>query len=312
MKNVFIRIAITAAALTLAFCSRKTPPVYEATTDRLHQGSLYYSQSDCVNCHGPAWDGKGPDAARLGKLGIVPTDFTKVDPSKSPADYFKAITGPSLAFVSLAGKVQSEEGKKEVERLKTAHAYLTYTDAGRWAIANFLFSLNPEALDKDEAKREESLERGAKETSEAYASSRNWAYGYSLDSNPVPDISAMIQKTALSDVLPAALVSEERRRIVSEGGDGAELYANNCASCHGSFGEGRSTNRFGLTNENRDNRLRAALVSTIDLGRSTSIGSPDALKKGHAHPGQMLPSFENFTREDWQDISNFISKLAGK
>ncbi len=34
-------------------------PVYQKTTKRLHDGSLYYATSGCLDCHGTAWDGKG-------------------------------------------------------------------------------------------------------------------------------------------------------------------------------------------------------------------------------------------------------------
>ncbi len=309
-------LLITVLSVMMSACSGgKEPPVYTVTAERMYEGSLYYASSDCAKCHGVKWDGDGPDATRLKKIGLTPTNFTRANPDRSPADYFQAITGPAVFFQSHPA-AKSEEGGKELSRMAVSHAYLAYTDRARWAVANYLFSLNGPVAEKDQEKHDTSLERGARDTERAYASGRNWEVGYTRDTTASPDLNTLIPKAGIVEEESLGQVSDERRIVSLEFGRGADLYRNNCAQCHGNYGQGGvSSIRFGLIPEAKSsailNRQRAVHLTAVDFAQSPALGSVNAFKDGHTNGG-VSSAYQNFADEDWQELYVFVKRLAGK
>ena len=146
-------------------CSSEKPPIYEATPDSLYNGSLYYASSEynCKSCHGTQWDGNGPEAKNLEKDGIKVPSFTDATPPEiTPVDYFKAMT----------------VGTANTKKLPSGHAFQSHTDRGRWAMANFLYSLAPAVATKDQAKRQEAMTKAMEEAKQAYSESRRWNMGF--------------------------------------------------------------------------------------------------------------------------------------
>ena len=151
--------------LAAAGCNTEPAPIYEATADSLYKGSLYYASSEynCKNCHGTAWDGNGPEAKALKEQGIeVPSFVDATPPEVTPVDYFKAMT----------------VGTEKTKGVPSSHAYQSHTDRGRWAMANYLYSLAPPVAGKDKLKREEAMHKAMEEVKKAYASSRRWNMGF--------------------------------------------------------------------------------------------------------------------------------------
>ena len=151
------------ALLGLTFaCNTKTEKsVYAFDRQVLINGSLYYNEAGCARCHGIAFDGQGPMAADLKKeRGLVTPDLkVKLLALKTPMDYFKNIT----------------RGTKDYPE----HAYQSYSDRGRWAMAYYLYSLSKPPQDsKEKAIRRQALPAMREKLKKIYAKSRRWEMGY--------------------------------------------------------------------------------------------------------------------------------------
>ena len=143
-----------------AFC--KTPDAssgkpYELSKKLLIDGSIYYNQASCANCHGLAYDGKGPAAEKLKEeRGLnVPNLRQTIAAKRIPEDYFKSITIGTEKFPE--------------------HRYNAYTDRGRWALAHYLYTLAPVPIkSSDKIVRNKALRAMYKRLSEIYSKSRRW------------------------------------------------------------------------------------------------------------------------------------------
>lgn len=290
LKSLIITPA--AIALFLIGCGQKTPPVYEPSQDQIFLGSVMYSQENCKNCHGNAWDGKGPDAESLGVP--VPNFTSAVGPEKTPTSYFKAIT----------------VGTDKVKN----HAYQSLTDKGRWALAHFLYSLKkPLAGEKADVQRK-NIEAGMTEARDAYAKTRRWNMGFQpLDQREkAPDLAELVKIADLKPEGGPGAVSDERKAR-PHNGEGASLYKNNCESCHGIYGEGRNlTFGMGLIASKNDFygfKKTRATISTRDLASSGST-SAGGLKSAHGSGSLLLNNFDSFTDAQWSALSDFIRGMA--
>ncbi len=251
-----------------------------------------YSQENCKNCHGTGWDGKGPDAAASETP--VPNFLAAAGPEKTPVTYFKAIT----------------VGTDKVKN----HSYQSLTDKGRWALAHFLYSLR-KPLEGDKADQQrKNTEAQMAEVRDQYAKARRWNMGFQpIDQREkAPDLAELVKLADIKTEAGPGTVSEERRSRMT-GGPGADIYANNCASCHGNFGEGRNiTFGMGLINSKADfqgmKKVRA-MIATRDLAtsRETSAG---ALKAAHGSGSLLLNNFDAFTDNEWNALSEFIRGIA--
>ncbi len=162
-------------ALFLCLCSssfacQKHRPVYIADREALFQGSLLYNEASCATCHGVQYDGKGPEAQKLAKdKGLSVLDFRReLAADATPINYFKAITKGTEAYPE--------------------HAYQSYTDRGRWALAHFLFRLSlPPSKKTKQRQRRQALEKMRNLLEAVYAKQRRWEMGYvPLEERPKP------------------------------------------------------------------------------------------------------------------------------
>ncbi len=140
---------------------QKLKPVYISDRDTLIRGSLYYNEAGCAVCHGIGFQGKGPEAEAFAKeKGLAVSNFrVELEPEKTPLHYFKVIT---------AGTTRYKD-----------HAYQSYTDRGRWAMAHYLYSLSKAPKkEKDRILRRQSLMSMKRKIADVYAKHRRWEMGY--------------------------------------------------------------------------------------------------------------------------------------
>ncbi|MCE9598343.1 MAG: c-type cytochrome [Spirochaetia bacterium] len=272
---------------------------YRTSDDQMFMGSLLYAQQGCQNCHGTGWDGKGPEAAGLP---VPPTNFVAaVGPEKTPVVYFKAITAGTEKF--------------------KAHSNQALTDAGRWAMANFLFSIRKPLTGEKAVEQSKNVETQMAEVRKTYKdlaanNRRRWEIGYkpNLEREKAPELKDLLKYAAIKPDLAPGTVSEERLNRPMTG-EGAAIYANNCASCHGNHGEGKSiTYGMGLIkgqgNMHSQYHLVRAAIATRDFATSDSIGSGGALKGAHPAGGVLQDSFASLTDAEWASLSEFIRSIA--
>ncbi|MBL8018533.1 MAG: cytochrome c [Leptospirales bacterium] len=298
-KHILL-LALVAAALVSCKKSTLTDVrPYRTSDDQMFMGSLLYGQQGCQNCHGTAWDGKGPEAAGLP---VPPTSFVAaVGPEKTPVVYFKAITAGTEKF--------------------KAHSNQALTDAGRWAMANFLFSLRKPLTGEKAVEQKKNVEAQMAEVRAIYQdlaskNRRRWEIGYKPNDQreKAPDLKDLLKFAAIKpDRAPGTVSAERLQRPLA--GEGAALYANNCAACHGNYGEGKSiTYGMGLIkgqgNMHSDKHLVRAAVATRDFATSDSIGSGGALKGAHPAGSVLQDSFASLTDAEWASLSEFIRSIA--
>ncbi len=325
--GVAVRGAIAASLVAVGFsalvsCGKSELPVYETSQEREYLGSVYYAKSDCAGCHGAEWNGEGPDAKRMKAVGMNPTNFTVAAPaSKTPKDYFLAVTDPVGYF-----KANKPEGasEKAVMAMASGHKYLTYTDKARWNMANFLYNLAP--APEDTAARKQALSEMEAEVAEVYDGNRRWQIGFpTVEERAVrPGLEDLIKKASVRIVeenTPAE-VSDARMAVRYEKSEGAELFANNCASCHGNYAEGKKL-RYGLNGMipmisgfprvETLTRQEAVFVTTPDLNRSAALSSQESFKGAHkTSSGMLAPVFTGFTSAEWGALHQYTRRLAGK
>lgn len=302
-------IPLVLLSIALAQCAKERP-IYEATAESLQNGSLYYAQNNCKNCHGPNWDGNGPESAILRAKGITVTNFTTMkDPEMTPVDYFKSIT---LGYDNLG-----------------AYGYHTYpaiTDSGRWDISNFLFSLAPRLTGDKGMARNEAVMKEIQEAKDVYSKNRKWEmfrnYSPVAGRAKAPTIESLIQQANYSVEADSSIapVSPERKKAAEEASflPGAGIYAADCAGCHGNYAEGRA-NRNGLINEpaavnsKEIPRLDATYSYTNDLAKSNAMASAGALANGHsALTTQTVGNLSGYDSEQWADIYEYLRKVTGR
>ncbi len=267
-------------------------PVYASDAQVIYNGSIYYNEAGCASCHGSSFKGDGPDKGARS----VPDLTAAIDARKTPLDYFKTIT---------AGKDHP--------------SYQGYTDRGRWAMAHFLYSLSsgikPSKKSGDASRvRREALAQARLETERAYAKSRRWFLGMKPPQERIQKddeslaLDKLIGDQKLATEPSLSPVSEKERTAAFDARHerGAALYRNNCASCHGKYGEG-SANRYklGLTKYCKERgRNCAAYLPTANI-QNAILGSIHA----KADTGLHIPGFDSFSDEDWAQLSAFLRGL---
>ena len=307
IRNIMVYSAFAATLLaTLADCSRKDEdiPVYEATPERIYDGSLYYASAGCIRCHGTNWKKGAKDFSQ------------KLSPKKTPVDYFETIT----------------RGNEKTRKNNVAHDFQSYTDRARWAMANFLFSLAPrQKKSKNIAIHQAALEKRIAEVQAAYkaANAKNHRRWELYEKGTVsitkreaaPALDTLLQDVKLdSGIVVVKVTDEQALNVLKSEGRGATLYSNNCASCHGNNAEGATASkRFGnvdcvynpKTAEKRKAGVNAKQCAVYVSARDLKGASVDDFKNAHQNTtGVLLPAFLTLSDEDLQEIFTHISSVT--
>lgn len=310
-RNKILRtgVLVLLPVAALVSCNRGAP-IYEATPEALHNGSLYYavSQYNCVACHGTDWKGSGPEAKGLTAQGITLPDFTApLSPEKTPLDYFKAMT----------------VGTEKTKLLPNGHAFQSHTDRARWAMANFLYLQGQPS--SDESKRKASVEAAMKEVRKTYDSNRKWYMGDnkpSAEREKAPGLSDLLSKAGFTpDAEPSIVPVTDARRAAAatareEHTEGFLVYQANCQKCHGIFGEGAqgAVSLVGLTAEGEGwkgiPRRKAVQAPIPDLADRTL--SAAALRSAHEAKHYAGQSAYGLTEEQWEQLSDYLKSITGK
>lgn len=270
-------------------------PIYASSSEVIFNGSIYYSEAGCASCHGVGFDGNGPQARTLSTDRKLTTPgFTgEIDPTTTPLSYFKVITAGTEAMPD--------------------HAFQSYTDRGRWAMANFLFSLAAPLSGDAGRAQEKALSLARQEARAVYARQRRWHMGYkpigerpaSLELKDIVSGAALVEEGARADV------SAERVAAAGKASAGRAIYQSNCASCHGLYAEGGPrAARFGLIPcEERQYRDCGVYQGVPALNNATVA----ALRGAHAQDdSQLVSSFASLSDGDWEALADYVGGLAGK
>jgi mono/diheme cytochrome c family protein len=311
MKNRNTIITGGAIALALLVSCQKQAPIYQATEEAKHNGSLYYSVSEanCKSCHGTDWNGQGPEARALKEQGLAATDFAAaLAPEKTALDYFRAIT----------------IGTEKTKALPAGHAFQNHTDRARWAMANFLYSLGKPS--SDEARRQTAITAANKEIQTAYANSRRWYMGSNKPSAEREKASTLDQMLSKAGFTPTGNISivpvtDSRREATFHAQEdqleGYALYRSNCQSCHGVFGEGSqgAVHLSSLDGEGEGKggytRRKPVHATIRDLAEAGSL-SAAALSAGHEEKDAFGQKQHALTAEQWDLLADYIKSITGK
>ena len=294
MKQKLITIALIISTVTiLNHCQDKTPAVYEKNSNVLYQGSLLYVEAGCHGCHGVKWDGQSDEAKDIkNKNGITVTNFVTPAKKRTVVDYFKVIT----------------TGEKSLTNAKIPHSYQNYTDAGRWAMAHFLYSLGP-----DDSTRESANESAMNEVIKAYQQAnsmgaRRWNLGFKTLSpdDKGPSLKKLIKQAGnIEQTNYKTEVSEENAITrASDDSRGSNLYRTNCLECHGAYGQGGdSGKREGLVNCSDGKTNCSTYLVAIDLKKS----SKNEFNRAHVAKNSLTqPSFSTLNNEEIAEIFDYL------
>ncbi len=289
--------------LISGYCKKTEKPIYMPTPQALNLGSLYYANSEgnCKSCHGVDYKGKGPDAKDL-QVEIL--DFTsEIPPEKTPYDYFMAISiGTS----------------KTVKDGYNYHQFYSYTDAAKWAMANFLYSLAKDPSDIEKKKiKQESYAKRMQEVKEFYKHNRKWYLGDntpSIEREKSPALNEMIQKTnfQLATDYSFESLTEQRVNQIYEARENYEygyyVYKYKCQNCHGIGGEGiQGVKSLGLMES------RSEYVREIARRKNSFISIPSLTKAkinqktlNEVHPDIYLSEIEGI------ELINYLNAIVEK
>lgn len=285
--------------IMLIYCKEKESKIYESTPEALNYGSIIYasSEANCKNCHGIDYKGNGPEAK---DLGIPVPDFTgKIPPEKTPINYFKAI---------------SVGTDKTIKNGVNYHAFYSLTDKAKWALSNYLYSLQKPLTGKDKEKRAEELNKAYKEIENIYSKNRKWYMGENTPSSerekPI-ELNELIQKTNFSlekDETQKTLTDEQKEKIFESRKlyqEGYFLYQNNCQSCHGIGGEGiQGSQLLGILENSRYDAIKGIArrkPSFVGIPKLTNLITKESIIQKHNY---------NFSDEQWNELIQYIKAIT--
>ena len=157
------------------------------------------------------------------------------------------------------------------------------------------------------------------ETREAYDNNRRWVMGYKkIEDRPqAPKLDSLMALTTVREEAGAPQVDEARKARRDASLAGHALYENNCASCHGLYGEGTPTSaRFGLIDCGPERKRQCGVyLSTPDFANSGALANAGAFSGAHEAAnasGQNLRSFAHLSNDEWSDLLDYARNLAGR
>jgi caa(3)-type oxidase subunit IV len=225
---------------------------------------------NCASCHGNEGKGDGPAAAALVPHPRNFTDLAGWKNGRKPTMVFKTlkegIPGSSMA------------------------SFATLPSDDRWALTHYVVSLNAAAPDKDTP--DDFKKAGVDPSGGGEAVEKSISVQLAMERMSVPEVHAA---QGMAMTLDAVAVERPLTGVAS-------VYATNCASCHGSRGEGGIKVRNLGVNP-------VAYVTTEPF--SASSLSADAFNRVviNGLPGELMPSFGNLSGAELRDLYQYVRSL---
>lgn len=249
--------------------SKLTKPWISTPALVAHGKELF--QVQCVACHGAEGKGDGVAAAALNPH---PRNFTQ------NKDWVNG-RRETMVFKTL----------KEGVAGSAMASFATLPPDDRWALAAYVLSLGPQPVDKDTPADFAKIginpnAEGGGETAEA----------------TVPVEFAM-QKMAMPDVAAAPATGA----APESNSPGAQLYRNNCASCHGDHGQG------GMKVRTMALAPSPAWVETMPFkAASDAVSNESSFSKVVVNgiTGNFMPNFGQLSGAELHELHDYVRSLA--
>ena len=253
------------------------PPVnvkdeIRATPDKIAAGKVIFD-SQCAICHGPDGKGEGLPGAR---------NFTTLQGWTN---------GPKL----------TQMFRTVTDGLGQMPSFSNLTVTDRFNVIHY----------------EQSLAKGQPPDTPAEIAKLDKDYNLSKGGGGRPEIEISLamqklssERTTATIVAGPVLSQESFRALQQKHPLGAEIYARNCASCHGT--EGQGGNRFVTLSELQSSR--ASSPSLNAAGRAWQKegveGFRESIRRASVSTGGIKPSFSTLSKEEWNDLYQFVLALA--
>ena len=233
-------------------------------------------QQNCVLCHGQEGKGNGPAAAPLNPH---PRNFTANEGWKNGRK-------PTMVFKTI------KEGLPP--SAMTSFAFLPVDD--RWALVHYVLSLGPTPPGSDTP--EDFAKAGVDPTKPGGGAA-------AVAEAPSIPVDLAMERMAVAEEKTAPQAQLHAVAPGTESG-GARLYRTNCASCHGSGGEG------GVAVRNLGENPRAYVTTEAFHGASTAIASEAAFSAfvSRGLPGNLMPGFGEFSGAETAELYSYVRSLA--
>ncbi len=263
--------------LTFGVGKAKFKKPWNPTPELIAHGKELFQQQ-CISCHGDQGLGNGPAAT-----GLVP-----------PPRNFTATTGwknghkPSQIFKTL----------KEGSPGTSMASFVTLPAEDRWALADFVASLNPQPQKDTEADLKTAGVDPTKDTMEGG--------GATNPTIPIQLAMARMVQPAPKVAVAHDLVPTAVGAVGAEGHPGARFYATNCVSCHGDQGEGAIMKNMGVSPK--------ALLRVGALPGSEGMASFEHFKQvlTRGLPGDLMPGYGQLSNAQMQELFSYVKTLSGR
>ncbi len=236
----------------------------------------------CVSCHGAEGKGNGPAASALNP---PPRNFTV-------AEGWKNGRKATQVFKTL----------KEGLPPSAMASYATLPADDRWALAQYVLTLGPTPAQADVPA--DFAKIGIDPTQENSAGAKE---------DPTIPLELAIERVTVAETsaemnahLYHQAAEDVENSLSIESKNGARLYQRDCAKCHGLQGEGGIKVRTLVGNP-------VAFVTTQSFNsQSQGLKSEDSFNRAviEGLPGDLMPGFGNFSKEELKDLYSFIKDLA--
>ena len=247
--------------------------------EQLAAGAEIY-KAQCASCHGDEGLGDGPAA---GALNPPPRNFVK-----EPREQWTNGTSPLAIFGTLARGIEGT----------SMASYASLPEEERWALTHYVRNWVPEA------------ERGESSEAQILEVCRSLSTPAKPDAIPVE----LAMKFLIEDAPNKRALRRARRGPVYRYGDadaqrGGELFAQHCASCHGTRGDGtRPAGPYGAVPPYL--YLTVAPLQNVDAAGSFDAFATRSSQGVHATLPDMMGA-ALMSEGQWKDVQAYVSLLDG-